>query len=154
MDKKWTIDSFLKLKEDVVHPNYDNLVEKLVDMEETITIEPQKDWWLSSKDNKIDSFVFDLGAQTLILSIPSNQYSEIKGAHIILGQYQIHKSFLWPSTIFDCDYSTVMYNTEQPTPLIVSFWLRPCLYVHYSFMKNLPLLVSFFSWKVLASFLI
>ena len=76
MYKKWTTDSFLKLIEDVnepqQHPNYDNLVENLVDMKEKITVEPQKDWWLSSRDNNINSFILDLGAQTLILSIPSN----------------------------------------------------------------------------------
>ena len=69
-------------------------MENLVDMEDPITIKSLKDWWLSSRDNNIDSFILDLGAQTLILSIPNNQHSEIKWAHIKLGQYQIHKSYV------------------------------------------------------------
>ena len=98
MYKKRTIDSFLKLKEYInepqQHPNCDNLVEILVYMEDTIKIEPQKYWWLSSRDKNIDSSILDLGAQTLILSIPNNQHSEIKWAHIKLGQYQIYKSYV------------------------------------------------------------
>ena len=49
-------------------------MEILVYMEDTIKIEP----WLSSRDKNIDSSILDLGAQTLILSIPKQITNIVK----------------------------------------------------------------------------
>ena len=91
MSKKRTIDSFFKRKEDVpnepqTHHVDDNLVDA-VDMEETITIEPEKIDVSNLEKVNLDTLIRDPGARPSILSYPSNQRDEVRRAYIKLGPY-------------------------------------------------------------------
>ena len=96
MSKKRTIYSFFKRTKDVpnkpqTHHVDDNLVDA-VDMEENITVEPEKIDVSNLEKVNLDTLIRDPGARPSILSYPSTQRDEVRRAYIKLGPYQLHKS--------------------------------------------------------------